>query len=137
VSLTDRLREVARRTASRRSRRPGVELVRVDQPSPATPSPRLALPAPELPLCPRCRTRHEPRPHPATSRGLAAAYGQQVLPDPTRPQPLGRDPGHTLGLIRDSFDPWRAHPAAVPPPPGPMTRRERIAGWWQGDEPTT
>jgi hypothetical protein len=121
-------------------RRPGVELARVDQgdalPTPATPPRRLALPAPDLPLCPRCRTRHEPRPHPGGGRGMAAVYGQQLLPDPDRPPPMGRDPGHTLGLVRDSFNPWRPHPAAVPPPPGPMTRRERITGWWP-DEPTT
>jgi hypothetical protein len=107
VSLTDRLRDVARRTASRRSRRPGVELVRFDQPSPATPSTRLALPAPELPLCPRCRTRHEPRPHPAGGRGLAALYGQQVLPDPNRPPPLGRTAADPAPLLRDQANPWR------------------------------
>lgn len=113
--------------------RPGVELVRVDQPAPP-PAPRTrmrmlrALPAPEWPICPRCRTRHEPRPHPAGGRGLAAVYGQQVLPDPDRPPPIGRDPGDTSSLVRDGFNPWRVHPAAVPPPPGPSTLRERLAG---------
>jgi hypothetical protein len=105
VSLTDRLRVVARRTASRRGRRCGVELTRVDQPTPATPSPRLALPAPAWPVCRRCGTRHEPRPHPAGGRGLAALYGQQVLPDPNRPPPLNREADETPLELR-RFRPW-------------------------------
>jgi hypothetical protein len=108
VTLTDRLRDVARRTADRRGQRPGVELTRVDQgdalPTPATP-PRLALPAPAWPVCRRCRTRHEPRPHPAGGRGMAAVYGQQVLPDPNRPTPLNREADETPLVLR-RFRPW-------------------------------
>jgi hypothetical protein len=89
-------------------RRPGVELVRLDHPellAPLPPQSVPALPAPELPLCPRCRTRHEPRPHPAGGRGLAALYGQQVLPDPNRPTPLNREADETPLELR-RFRPW-------------------------------
>jgi hypothetical protein len=89
--------------------RPGVELVRVDQPellAPLPPQPLLALPAPAWPVCRRCRTRHEPRPHPADAvRGLAAIYGQQAVPDPSRPQPLGRQADETPLELR-RFRPW-------------------------------
>jgi hypothetical protein len=91
-------------------RRPGVELVRVDRPellAPLPPRPLPALPAPDLPLCPRCRTRHEPRPHPAGGRGLAALYGRPVVPDPTRPAPLGRTAVDPAPLLRDQANPWR------------------------------
>jgi hypothetical protein len=99
VSLADRFR--ARLAAGRRP----LAL--------AGPRPRLALPAPprrrqdppELPLCPRCRTRHEPRPHPTGGRGLAAAYGRRILPDPTRPEPLGRQADETP-LVPGRFRPW-------------------------------
>jgi hypothetical protein len=92
-------------------RRPGVELVRVDQPAPAAPSRRLALPAPEWPVCPRCRTRHEPRPLPARTGGrgggLSAYRDTPVLPDPNRPTPLNREAADvTLALRR--FRPWSA-----------------------------
>jgi len=68
----------------------------------------------------------------------ATAYSRPLLPEPgqgRRPTPLGREPGHTAALVRDSFHPWRAHPAAEPPPPGPSTLRERVVAWWQGPEP--
>jgi hypothetical protein len=78
------------------------------------PRPRLALPAPPrrrpdpaevLPLCPRCRTRHQPRPHPIGGRGVAAAYSRQILPDPTRPEPLNRTADETP-LVPGRFRPW-------------------------------
>ena len=80
------------------------------------PRPRLALPAPPrrrqdppeppLPLCRYCKTRHQPRPHPAIGgRGVAAAYGRTLLPDPTRPEPLGRQADETPLVLR-RFRPW-------------------------------
>jgi hypothetical protein len=100
----DRLRRAALAAGDALGRRrPGVELVRLDRPELLAPLP--ALPAPDLPLCPRCRTRHEPRPHPAGGRGLAALYGQQVLPDPNRPPPLNREADETPLELR-RFRPW-------------------------------
>jgi hypothetical protein len=134
------------------SGRPGVELVRVG-PASSSPRPLRALPAPphptrrqgpvnppppELHPCPFCGKRHQLVP--LGGRGLAAAYARQLGdPSGSRPTPIGRDIGDTSSLVRDGFHPWRAHPAAVPPPPGPSTLRERLAGWWQGDgqEPMT
>jgi hypothetical protein len=111
------------------------------------PRPLLALPAPprrrhrpapveEVPLCPRCRTRHQPRPHPAGGGGLAPAYGRTILPDPDRPAPLGRGPAHDKALYRDQVNPWR-HGGPEPPPPSldwADLRAELYAPripWWQ------
>jgi hypothetical protein len=108
VTLADRIRRAAL-GASRRALgcgRPGVELVRVAPPMPPpAPRPLRALPAPEHPLCPRCRTRHEPRPHPAGGGGMAAAYGRTIRPDPTRPEPLNRQADETLLVLR-RHRPW-------------------------------
>jgi hypothetical protein len=109
VTLADRIRRAAL-AASRRalgSRRPSVELVRVAPaiPPPA-PRPLRALPAPEHPLCPRCRTRHEPRPHPAGGGGMAATYGRTILPEPTRPAPLNRQADAELLLLFRRHRPW-------------------------------
>jgi hypothetical protein len=106
----DRLRRAALAAGDALGRRrPGVELVRLDRPellAPLPPRSLLALPAPKLPLCPRCRTRHEPRPLPrGGGRGLAALYGQQVVPDPNRPEPLGRQADETPLELR-RFRPW-------------------------------
>jgi hypothetical protein len=61
---------------------------------------------PPWPVCRRCKTRHEPRPHPADAvRGLAAVYGQQVLGDPNRPTPLNREADETPLELR-RFRPW-------------------------------
>jgi hypothetical protein len=94
-------------------RRPGTELARVDQvdqsepAAPPTPPPLpLALPAPPHPVCPRCKQRHEPRPIPGRDgTGLAALYGQQVVADPGRPQPLGRGADETPLVLRH-WRPW-------------------------------
>jgi hypothetical protein len=105
----DRLRRAALAAGDALGRRrPEVELVRLDRPellAPLPPQPLPALPPPALPMCPRCRTRHEPRPHPAGGRGLAALYGQQVVPDPNRPTPLGRQADETPLELR-RFRPW-------------------------------
>ena len=69
--------------------------------------------------------------------GLAAAAGRVLLADPYRPEPLGRQVGDTSSLVRDSFSPWRAHPAELPPTTAGGTLRDRIVAWWQGDEPST
>jgi hypothetical protein len=61
--------------------------------------------APPWPVCRRCKTRHEPRPHPAGGRGVAALYGQQVVPDPNRPPPLGQEADETPLELR-RFRPW-------------------------------
>jgi hypothetical protein len=92
------------------------------------------LPPVELHPCPFCGQRHQPVR--LGGSGLAAAYGRQLVAEPGqgRPVPLGRDPGHTLGLVRDRFSPWRAYPAEVPPPPGPMTFCDRITRFWYGDD---
>jgi hypothetical protein len=69
-----------------------------------------ADPAPLYPVCDRCGTRHEPRPHPAGSGGLRAAYGQVIAgwTDNGRPEPLGRSAGADVSsLLRDSTDAWR------------------------------
>jgi hypothetical protein len=57
---------------------------------PAPPRRHRPVPAEEAPLCPRCRTRHHPRPHPAAGEGMAALYSRMLLPDPGRPTPLNR-----------------------------------------------
>jgi hypothetical protein len=119
VSLADRLRRAALAAGDALGvrRRPGVELVRVDPtlaPPSAPPWSLRALPAPEHPLCPRCRIRHEPRPHPADSGGFAA-YGRTVLPEPARPEPLGRGPAHDKALYRDQVNPWRDGIPDLPP----------------------
>jgi len=100
VSLADRFRARLQR------RRPAREL--------EARRPLFALPAPphrrpvlveEVPLCPRCRTRHESRPHPAGGGGMAAAYGRTILPDPTRPEPLNRQAEETPLVLR-RHRPW-------------------------------
>lgn len=106
---------------------------------PSSPTDRRAEPVDPPPSgyrCPHCGKDHQPILMHAT--GMAAVYGPALLPQPgqgRRPTPLGREPGHTSALVRDSFHPWRAHPAAEPPPSTPSTLRERIAVWWQGDAP--
>lgn len=102
-----------RRAALAGRPRPGVGLVRVDPAEPFSPVPSplplRALPAPEHPICPRCRTRHEPRPHPATGGGLSAVYGRTILgwPDNGRPQPLGHTADADVSsLVRDSAAAW-------------------------------
>jgi hypothetical protein len=112
TGFADRLRRAALAAGDALGRRrPGVELVRLDRPellAPLTPQSVPALPAPEWPLCPRCRTRHEPRPLPGPAggrQGLAALYGQQVVPDPNRPPPLNREADETPLELR-RFRPW-------------------------------
>jgi hypothetical protein len=145
VSFADRLRRATAGVGDALGirRRPGVELVRVDPTlAPPTPTRLLALPAPELPLCRRCRTRHQPRPHPAVAgRGLAAAYGRSLLPDPTRPEPLGRSVADPRPLLRDQASAWRA--GTPDPPPAPDQHlaglREELrappAYWWDAVAP--
>jgi hypothetical protein len=66
--------------------------------------------------------------------GMAAAYGRTILPDPYRPEPVGRAvPADTSSLVRDGFNPWRGRPREEPPGP-PVTFRERVARLWYGDE---
>jgi hypothetical protein len=103
----DRLRRAAEALGLRR---PGTTLVQVGPPEPlpppARPGPRRALPAPEYPVCAACGNRHGPLPHLAGGGGLAA-YGRTLLPDPSRPEPLGRSANADVkALIRDRFDPW-------------------------------
>jgi hypothetical protein len=75
-------------------RRPATALVVVSRPAPPPPAPR-ELPAP-------------PRPPRRPSRGLSGYYGRSLLPDPGRPEPLGRTGRvHDKALQRDSFSPWR------------------------------
>jgi hypothetical protein len=64
-----------------------------------------------------------------------AVYGRQLLAEPgqRRPTPLGRETGDTSSLVRDSFRPWQASPAAEPRPRTPLTLRERVAKLWYGD----
>jgi hypothetical protein len=113
-ALADRLRRAAAGLGQvLGGRRPGVELVRVDQPellAPPAPQPLPALPAPPHPICPRCRTRHEPRPIPRRGgSGAAGLYGPSLLPDPNRPRPLSQSPDADLSsLIRNRSNPWRS-----------------------------
>jgi hypothetical protein len=67
---------------------------------------------------------------------MAAAYARQLV-DPGGTRPIGgdRDSGDTSSLVRDGFHPWRTSPAAVPPPPGPQSLRERLGQ--AGQEPMT
>jgi hypothetical protein len=109
--LADRLRRAAASVGQALgSRRPGVELVRLDRPellAPPAPLPLPALPAPPWPPCPRCKQRHEQRPLPRHGgTGLAAAYSRNLLPDPTRPQPLSQGEVDDTSLQRDRFHPW-------------------------------
>jgi hypothetical protein len=132
VSLFDRFRYAI---AGMR-RRPGTTLVRVGRFEPLPrPRPRRALPSPEHPICRRCGIRHEPRPHPAAGGGLAATYGRTILPDPTRPEPLGRGPAHDKAVYRDQVSAWQY---GTPDPPPSMDlaeiREEFYAPrvyWWE------
>jgi hypothetical protein len=95
---------------------------------------RLGDPAgqsPTLYRCPACGQNHQPIP---MGGGLADAYSRTILPDPTRADPIGRGRADTSCLVRDGFNPWRAHPVELPPAPGTGTLRERIARLWYGDE---
>jgi hypothetical protein len=40
---------------------------------------------------------------------MAAAYGRTILPDPTRPEPLGRSTADPRPLLRDQANPWRTY----------------------------
>jgi hypothetical protein len=118
-------------------RRPATTLVRVGRSEPLPrPRPQRALPPPEHPICRRCGTRHEPRPHPTAGAGLAAAYGRSLLPDPTRPEPLGRSAVGPRPLLRDQVNPWR-YGTPDPPPPSldlAQLREELYAPrtyWWE------
>jgi len=105
VSLADRFRaRLLRRRPTREleARRPLLAL-------PAPPRRRRPAPVEEVPLCPRCGVRHEPRPHPVGGVGMAAAYGRTILPDPTRPEPLGRSTADPRPLLRDQANPWRTY----------------------------
>jgi hypothetical protein len=83
--------------------------------------------------CPHCGRNHQPV---RLGGGLAALAGRSVLPEPgqRRPPPLGREPGDTSSLVRDSFQPWSTSPAAEPRPRTPLTLRERVARLLYGDE---
>jgi hypothetical protein len=108
-------------------RRPGVELVRVDRPELLTPPrPLPALPAPH----PRPRRR---------GGGLSQAYGRSIVPDPSRPRPLGQGPAHDRAVYRDSVSPWRVGGPAPPPPSGLLDElREELYApripWWEQRE---
>jgi hypothetical protein len=74
---------------------PGTTLVVVRRPAELPPRAPRELPAP-------------PRPPRQPSRGLSGYYGRSLLPDPGRPEPLGRTGRvHDKALQRDSFSPWR------------------------------
>jgi hypothetical protein len=71
---------------------------------PNSPAERTAEPVnqpPTLYRCPHCGERHQPIS--MGGGGLAAAYSRSVLPDPTRPEPLGRGDADTASLRRDDF----------------------------------
>jgi hypothetical protein len=107
VTLADRIRRAAFAAGQALGgHHPSVELVRVAPSMPPPPRPLRALPAPEHPLCPRCRTRHEPRPHPTGGAGMAAAYGRTILPDPTRSAPLNRQTDDEPLLLLRRHRPW-------------------------------
>jgi hypothetical protein len=62
--------------------------------------------------CPFCGKRHQAVP--MGGGGAAAAYSRPLLPEPgqgRRPTPLGREPGPTAALVRDSFRPWHRPPS--------------------------
>jgi hypothetical protein len=67
--------------------------------------------------------------------GLADTFGRVLLDDPYRPEPIGRQIGDTSSLRRDGFNPWRAHPAELPPTPAGGTLRDRLIHLWMGDQP--
>jgi hypothetical protein len=75
------------------------------------------------------------QPVPMGGGGAAAAYGRPLIADPYtgRPEPIGRQDADTTSLVRDDFNPWRAHPAQLLPT-GPVTLRERVLGWWAGPD---
>lgn len=64
----------------------------------ATATPTPVATATEWPVCGRCGTRHEPRPVPLPSLGATS-----VLPDPGRPEPLGRS---APTVVRRGLSPW-------------------------------
>jgi hypothetical protein len=103
---------------------------------PTTPAERQAEPVDQptarLYPCPHCGAVHQPVP--IGGGGLADIAGRSLLPDPTRPEPLGRQAGDTSSLVRDSFSPWRAHPAELPPSQAAGTMRDRLVRLWAGDE---
>jgi hypothetical protein len=103
---------------------------------PGSPAERRAEPVDPPPAGPHrgphCGRDHQPI---RMGGGLAALAGRSVLPEPgqRRPPPLGREPGDTAALVRDSFRPWSTSPAAEPRPPTPLNFRERITALWYGD----
>jgi hypothetical protein len=104
---------------------------------PTDPAERMAEtvdPPPALYRCPHCGERHQPFPLEA---GGLSAFARSILPDPKRPEPLGRSANaDTASLRRDAFNPWRTGPAEEPPTPT-LTLRERLAHLWaEPDQPT-
>jgi hypothetical protein len=113
MSLRDRFRWAATGISQAMTgRRPGVELVRVDQPELDLPQPpSLALPAPEHPLCRICGYRHPRGGRWRHDEAGLSPYARQIAPEPgvsSRPQPLSQSrDADVSSLSRDRFDPWR------------------------------
>ena len=113
------------------------------------PAPRAAVQSPHAPGSPQpppgrghpARPAGVPSPgrpvqpprYPWLHGGGLSAMGRNLLPDPTRPEPLGRGPADTSSLVRAGFSPWRGQPIEPPPSPTPPLR-DRVRALWYGDQ---